>query len=117
MSESITGYCPECGGSLFVGSGGYITCSSIECPNPTKVADLLLEREREHIVELREDTFSIRHPLREHPSDLLACGVHAYVSSLDGPPRRPGRYRVSGSTAPYVWQMIAVEVEATKEPS
>lgn len=110
MSESITGYCPECGGSLFVGSGGYITCSSIECPNPTKVADLLLDREREHLVVLAEDSFSVRHPIREHPSDPLACGVHAYVLSLDGPPRQPGRYRVSGASAPYSWQRLTDEV-------
>lgn len=109
MSESITGYCPECGGSLFVGSGGYITCSWIECPNPTKVADLLLDWEREHIVVLTEDSFSVRHPLREHPSDLLTCGVHAYVSALDGPPRQPGRYRVRGSAAPYSWVLLPAE--------
>ena len=26
--------CPACGGSLFVGEGGYITCSWYRCPSP-----------------------------------------------------------------------------------
>jgi hypothetical protein len=40
----VQGRCPACGGSsLFVGSGGYITCSRIECPEPD-AATTLLER-------------------------------------------------------------------------
>jgi hypothetical protein len=32
----ITARCPACGGSnsLFVASGGYITCARIDCPDP-----------------------------------------------------------------------------------
>lgn len=31
----VQGECPACGvRSLFVGSGGYITCSSLECTDP-----------------------------------------------------------------------------------
>lgn len=38
----VQGRCPACGGaSLFVGSGGYITCSRIECPEPDAVDKLL----------------------------------------------------------------------------
>jgi hypothetical protein len=41
----VQGRCPACGGSsLFVGSGGYITCRRIECPNPD-AATTLLERD------------------------------------------------------------------------
>jgi hypothetical protein len=40
----VQGRCPACGGaSLFVGSGGYITCRRIECPEPD-AATTLLER-------------------------------------------------------------------------
>lgn len=38
----VQGRCPACGGqSLFLGSGGYVTCSRIECPDPTAADDLL----------------------------------------------------------------------------
>lgn len=41
----IQGYCPACGWrGLFVGSGGYITCSQIDCPDPGAVTDLLAKR-------------------------------------------------------------------------
>lgn len=38
----VQGRCPACrGASLFLGSGGYITCSRLDCPNPTAADDLL----------------------------------------------------------------------------
>jgi hypothetical protein len=38
----IQGRCPACGGSsLFVGSGGYITCRRIDCPEPDAATKLL----------------------------------------------------------------------------
>ena len=41
---NIQGRCPACGwGSLFLGDGGYVTCSRIECPEPD-AATTLLER-------------------------------------------------------------------------
>ena len=42
QTNDVQGRCPFCGHrSLFLGSGGYITCRIAECPNPTGVADLL----------------------------------------------------------------------------
>lgn len=42
----IRGYCPMgCGETLFIGAGGYITCSWLTCPNPTAVCDLLDNRD------------------------------------------------------------------------
>lgn len=42
---NIQGRCPACrGDSLFTGTGGYVTCSRIECPNPS-AADQLLHAE------------------------------------------------------------------------
>lgn len=38
----VQGRCPSCNGSsLFLGSGGYVTCSRLDCPNPTAADDLL----------------------------------------------------------------------------
>lgn len=38
----VKGRCPACRGeSLFLGSGGYVTCSRLDCPNPSAVDELL----------------------------------------------------------------------------
>ncbi|MFJ3089074.1 hypothetical protein [Streptomyces sp. NPDC086838] len=42
----VQGRCPACQAtSLFVGSGGYITCARIDCPTPDAASSLL---ERDH---------------------------------------------------------------------
>lgn len=43
---NVAGTCPACGshGSLFLGSGNFVTCSWAECPGPTAVADMLDRR-------------------------------------------------------------------------
>ena len=42
----VQGNCPACGhGVLVLGDGGYVTCSLIDCPDPTAVSDQL-ERNR-----------------------------------------------------------------------
>ena len=39
---NIQGRCPACrGDSLFIGAGGYVTCSRLDCPNPCAVDQLL----------------------------------------------------------------------------
>jgi len=39
---TIQGKCPKgCGRTLIVGSGGYITCSFISCPDPNFVSVLM----------------------------------------------------------------------------
>lgn len=41
MSD-VQGRCPACSGSsLFLGEGGHVTCSRIDCPDPTAADDLL----------------------------------------------------------------------------
>jgi hypothetical protein len=109
MSEKVQGRCPFCGhDSLFLGSGGYITCSVRECPNPTAITDLL-DGETEHVVELREGDFTIKHPLRERwAGDLFNCSLHQHLASLDGPPSVAGRYRVrwSPSQKRTTWEPI-----------
>lgn len=95
--SQVRGHCPMgCGETLFVASGGYLTCSWHKCPNPTAVADLLEHRETEHIVDLGPTGFTIKHPLRERlEGDLFECGLHARIAALDGPSRQSGRYRVT----------------------
>lgn len=38
----VAGTCPMgCGETLFVGSGGHVTCSFQECPNPSAVTEMI----------------------------------------------------------------------------
>lgn len=38
----VKGRCPACNGaSLFLGEGGYVTCSRIDCTQPAAASDLL----------------------------------------------------------------------------
>lgn len=60
----VKGRCPACGTSgLFLGDGGYVTCSLIDCPNPS-AADELLHRLRpttalsEHLTETIDEAFN-----------------------------------------------------------
>ncbi|MGI5288050.1 DUF6085 family protein [Nonomuraea polychroma] len=111
MNETwtIVGNCPMgCGQTLFVADGGYITCSFIRCARPTAVADLLEDRETEHIVQFDADTFTVRHPLRERLDDaLLACELHEHIAGLDGPPVQPGRYRARAVGQRWTWEACA----------
>lgn len=47
IHPDIAGRCPACGsdGTLFLGSGGYVTCSVGDCPNPGAAYDLLAGEE------------------------------------------------------------------------
>lgn len=107
-NHQIKGYCPMgCGDTLFVASGGYITCSWEKCPNPTAVADLLADRETEHIVQLGAETFDVQHPLRERPDGaLFTCDLHQRIAALSGPPRQPGRYRVRLHGSDWTWEPL-----------
>jgi hypothetical protein len=41
-SPQVAGQCPSCrGSSLFLGAGGHVTCSRLDCPNPAAADDLL----------------------------------------------------------------------------
>jgi hypothetical protein len=38
----VKGRCPACGAaSLFLASGGYVTCASLDCTNPAQASALL----------------------------------------------------------------------------
>lgn len=97
IDTRIVGYCPMgCGQTLFVGTGGHITCSYIPCSRPTAVDEILDDPETHHIVQFDFDGYSAIHPLRERlDRQLLTCEVGRYVAEL-GPPAGtlPQRYRI-----------------------
>ena len=103
--RTVDGFCPMgCGKTLFLGDGGYVTCSYLHCPNRAAVADILADRETEHIVTFSAAGFTIRHPLRERLGDaLMDCALHSYCEGLDGPPVALGRYRATGHGRTWKW--------------
>lgn len=122
MSATVQGRCPACGASsLFLGSGGYVTCSIDRCPDPGMASDILADGERYHIVVLGEETFAVQHPLRERTRGVLFdCGLHRHIAGMDGPPRKPGKYRVvegqslADGSPRWIWSAIP---EPTAEAS
>ena len=43
--HDVMGYCPSCGSSsLFLDSGGYVTCSWIECPEPSAASKMISKK-------------------------------------------------------------------------
>ena len=110
MSVTIPGYCPMgCGMTLFTGAGGYLTCSALKCPRPGAASDLLDDSEAEHVVVLKQSTFTVRHPLRERLDDeLLKCSLDEWLVSRSGPPAVPGRYRVRwrSKAEPGMWEPL-----------
>jgi hypothetical protein len=91
----VEGNCPMgCGRTLFVGEGGHVTCSWRECPNPTAVDEILADTETEHIVIFGERGFNVQHPLKERlKGTLFNCELVKSLTSLQGPPVLPGKYR------------------------
>ena len=43
--------CPACGGPLFLGKDGWLTCSYLPCPDPAR-ATRILEAERKRMTNL-----------------------------------------------------------------
>lgn len=95
--DRVSGYCPMgCGETLFLGTGGHVTCSWQQCPNPAAVTEILDERETEHLVRVTEQHFNVIHPLHERIGHkLLDCHLVTYMKELTGAPLGPGIYRVS----------------------
>lgn len=107
----VKGYCPMgCGKTLFLGDGGYVTCSWIDCPRPTAATDVL-ELDHDHHVVFDAHTFTVEHPVRERIEGTMhGCDLHQAISRLAEPPMPPGRYRaarllVDGSL---LWRFEAV---------
>jgi uncharacterized protein DUF6085 len=116
MSDFVRGHCPACGRhNLFVGQGGYLTCTTLACPRPDAVATLLEDREIEHVVEFAETTFTVKHPLRERLDDaLMRCRLHDDIHAMSGPPVMPGRYRaVANAEGGWHWYPLVVPVHTS----
>lgn len=111
----VRGHCPMgCGETLFLGSGGYVTCGYLSCPNPSAVTVLLQDREMAHIVNLGPLSFTVQHPLAERlEGALYRCAFFGRakdelddVRRVSGGTPTPGLYRVSDLAARLVWQRI-----------
>ena len=67
--QLVKGHCPACGWeTLFLGAGGYVTCSRIDCPEPDAAGTLLerLAAEETHVVADGSDD-------PEHVDDCPGC--------------------------------------------
>jgi hypothetical protein len=94
----VKGHCPACGKeSLFLGDGGYVTCSRLECPRPDAVSTLLEDKETAHIVRLAGEGYTVRHPLIERLDDaLMSCTVDLAIQGRGQPhPDDYGMYRMT----------------------
>jgi hypothetical protein len=106
MSAKVQGFCPMgCGATLFLGSGGYVTCSYSNCPRPDAATVILEERETEHLVTIDDNTFTVKHPLKERLDDaILTCDIaprlHHVMTTGDLPALRTGRYRATAISRP-----------------
>lgn len=101
----VQGFCPMgCGQTLFLGTGGHITCSWANCPDTGALDTIASEPVTEHIVHIRAKDFTIRHPLRDRVGrNLEECGFHGWLSSLDAPPMPPGTYLVAPAANGWTW--------------
>jgi hypothetical protein len=104
----LVGFCPMgCGQTLFVGSGGHITCSYIPCPRPTAVDEILMNQPVHHIVRTDEFFYEIQHPLAERLDEhLFDCELTKFLNGLAGSPQPPGFYRVNGAGTDWFWEFL-----------
>ena len=108
----VQGRCPGCGhdGQLFLGSGGYVTCSIAECPNPGAASDLLAMRvqpdrlRKFHTARVGAERWSLAHPL---DCDLATCKYDQVAQLWDVRPRALGTYAWHGlDEDPCRWEEI-----------
>lgn len=86
-------FCPMCGHVLL--TNRKLVCSWVDCIRPTAAAEILGERELDHIVTFTADGWSMKHPLRERLDDaLLSCEVTEWLAREPEPPFGLGTYRL-----------------------
>lgn len=92
----MKGYCPMgCGQTLWINDEDEVVCKHAQCENPDAVRDLLSDPETEHLLYVREEDFTLQHPLRERLDHALVdCQLHRRIREVEGPPK-PGLYRVT----------------------
>lgn len=117
----VAGFCPMgCGETLQLAElvGGQVVCLDENCPRPTAAAELLADRETDHIVELGETEFTVRHPLRERLDDaLMECSLHRRIAGLFVPAADPGRYRVVWPLPEEGWAFVPVSASPVTSPA
>lgn len=84
-----------CGTTLHLNTvNGFIVCLNAKCPDEGAAQKILSDPESEHIVFFGQDSFTVRHPLRDRLGDLPACPVHTLCAGSGGPPGgKAGEYR------------------------
>jgi len=102
LREVAGAVCPMgCGETLVLSTTGTLMCSFSRCPERFTAQRLLCHPEPEaHVVELREGSIRVQHPLFERIGlALFDCDVREKVASF---PRlhAPGRYRVFTQQGP-----------------
>jgi hypothetical protein len=79
--------CPACGstGTLFIGNGGYLTCSLIGCPDPCKAGDVL-DNARGAVDDLRAALNELGVPGPGYPAPVANAVEHinAALARLGG---------------------------------
>ena len=81
---TVVGYCPACGGSsLFLGDGGYVTCSRSDCPNRSAASDILDDREG-HSQALSEVESRVRREVAEKIAQAITDIDPRAVAHADG---------------------------------
>lgn len=100
----VQGRCPACGwASLFLGNGGHVTCSRLECPNPSAADDLLHGEPglaATQATEPEEGQHDLLPPIDPEPSDPTQCSGEEGFCPEHGFHRhslkRPGEARCEG---------------------
>ena len=89
----IQGRCPACGwASLFLGDGGHVTCSRLECPNPSAADDLLHATpgpEATQATEL-EKTARVFAALHQSAEQTVSRVIALYEQWVKAGPPKPG---------------------------
>lgn len=118
---AVRGNCPVCGKAQLItqelstpdGVVAYIWCANNFCARQNAVNEILSDPETEHIVTLEDDSWNMKHPLRERLDDeLLHCAVAEALRNIyeyDVPIPENGTYRVIPSnddTKPWKWEKL-----------
>ncbi len=96
-----------CGQHLHVMPGGMLRCLAIKCPDPGAAHKILADPETGHVIDVTDDGWTLKHPLRERTGDgLFACKAGEVVSRAgEEGALLPGRWRLlpgeNGATAAF----------------
>ncbi len=105
-------HCPMGCGATVVLDCGTLRCDDDDCPRLRAAGEILADAEHDHIVELGERSFNVKHPLRERLDDaLLGCDLGEWLRGHSGPPALPGRYRARFERGAWILEPVDVADE------